>query len=127
MNSLLLREFSTDLSCSACITSGYVYYYGSNARGDIEDTDDLDGYCCREMTDGTLYCGDEMDKIFDHYISENSSDIDQERVDKVKSSYKSLVAGNDADAKTKAQELYLDLFNMSKNVEDGNNTASEML
>jgi len=126
MNSELLREFSTDLSCTACISSGYVYYYGTQSRTDIEDGDSIDGYCCREMADGTLYCGDEMDKIFDKYI-DASSEVTQTRVDRVKLSYRSLVDRIDAGAKTKAQDLYLGLFDTSKDFDAGNADEDDML
>jgi hypothetical protein len=48
MNYLFVREFASDLGCATCISSGYVYYYGTQARSDITDADGIDGYCCRE-------------------------------------------------------------------------------
>jgi len=69
------------------------------------------------MTDGTLFCGDEMDKIFEIYM-DGHDDITAAKIEKVRESYMELVGprfvGGDLNARTKAQELYLDLFTAAR-------------
>lgn len=93
MNEILAKEFDTSLPCSSCVGSGYVYYYADDARRDFSssDSDPLTGYCCRTESDGTLYCGTDMDKVFDHYIAADAA-ITEERANDLITIYKEMVA-----------------------------------
>ena len=120
MNSIFAQEFATDLPCSGCILAGYVYYYGTQARSDI--TDPVDGYCCRENPDGTLYCGDEMDKVFDEVIDAVTA-VTSTRTEKVRLAYLDLVARG-GDQKTTAQELYISLYSALETFKDDSDAAA---
>lgn len=77
------------------------------------------------MTDGTLFCGDEMDKIFEIYMENTSNAVTEARVEKVRESYLDLVMRLlDQDAKTKAQELYLDLYTAAQTFKSDSDEAN---
>jgi len=105
MNSILLREFSQDLSCSSCITAGYVYAFADGINKEIGSNIAATGFCCRENVDGTVFCGDD-EKMYAHL--HKVTEITTARTNKVRDMYDDLrsltMSGSH---RTHANDLYI--------------------